>query len=429
MFIIGALIFGLVCIRRRDLISWLPAYIAGSLSEILRLISEVDYDLYYLIGLGFSSLTVIFMIVAVYQEYYMTFFKSSKIGLTSILQITIFQQILSIGLQVIIGILLLIAFFMILRITIRKRTPTYAIFCIILLCGILNLITLALRDAGVEGADEIFQFSSIVMATNVLLTGLVALIEERLVNSETKYRQAFNRAEFYKDLFIHDINNILQNLQFSLDIISQNLKKVGQNKKLDELITIAMDQVNRGAELGLNVKKLSDLEVGAIKIKPVELSVLLKQAIEYIKSKYEDEDMKIVLKGNKDKIFANANILLEDVFKILLNNSLRYNKSSLKEILINISKEVADFGVNVRIEFVDNGIGIPNEMKKTLFRPVYKKNKDFRRIGLGLLLVNEVINNLSGKIWIEDKMIGDHTKGTKFILIIPEAHGILEIER
>lgn len=97
--------------------------------------------------------------------------------------------------------------------------------------------------------------------------------------------------------------------------------------------------------------------------------------------------------------------------------------------MINISKEVEDFGANLRIEFIDNGIGIPNGMKKTLFRPVYKKIKDFKRIGLGLLLVNEVIKSLSGKIWIEDKVLGDHTKGTKFILLIPEAHGILEIER
>ncbi len=79
MFIFGAIIFGFVCIKRRDLISWLPAYIAGSLSEILRLISIVDYDVYYLIGLGFSSLTVLFMITPVYREYYMAFYKSPKL--------------------------------------------------------------------------------------------------------------------------------------------------------------------------------------------------------------------------------------------------------------------------------------------------------------------------------------------------------------
>jgi hypothetical protein len=279
MFIIGTIIFAFVCIKRRDLIAWLPAYIAGSLSEIFRLISIVDYDVYYLIGLGFSSLTLLLMITAVYREYYATFYKSVKPKINSIFQISVIQAIISIGLQVIIGILLIIAFFMILRITLKQRTPTHAFFCFILICGILNLIALALRDAGVEGAQEFFEFFSIVMTTNLLLTGLVALIEERLVRSETKYRLAYSRAEFYKDLFIHDINNILQNLQFSLEIISQNLEDYEEKNKLEELIMIAKGQVNRGAELGSNVKKLSDLETGKIKNKPIEVLNVLEQII------------------------------------------------------------------------------------------------------------------------------------------------------
>jgi signal transduction histidine kinase len=298
-----------------------------------------------------------------------------------------------------------------------------------LFCGILNLIALALRDAGLESAEEFYQFSSIVMATNLLLTGLVALIEERLVNSEMKYRKAFNRAEFYKDLFVHDINNILQNLQFSLDIITKNLGDLEKKEEIEELIMIAKDQVNRGAELGLNVKKLSDVEIGAVKNEPIELFKLLDNAIKYIKTKFTEEKFKIDIEGERKRIYVNANILLGDIFKILLNNGLRYNNSSSKEILIKIYKEIKDFGSTIRIEFIDNGVGIPDEMKKRLFQPVSKKTKNFKRIGLGLLLVNEVIQSLFGKVWVEDRVLGDHKKGSKVVLLIPEAHGILDIKR
>ncbi|MFX0038266.1 MAG: sensor histidine kinase [Promethearchaeota archaeon] len=429
MFIIGTIIFAFVCSRRRDLISWLPAYIVGSLSEIFRLISEVNYDVYYLIGLGFSSLTLILMILAVSREYYTTFHKTTKKKIITIFQILEFQIILSIGLQVIIGILLLAALFLILRVALKKRTPTHAFFCFILICGILNLIALALRDAGLEGAEEFFQFSSIVMATNLLLTGLVALIEQKLVSSETKYRLAFNRAEFYKDLFVHDINNILQNLQFSLEIISRNLEDNDKKDELEELIMIAKGQVNRGAELGLNVKKLSDLEIGVIKNKSIEVINTLNQVINDIKTKFPDYLVKIDISSDLEKIFVNANILLEDVFRIIIINGIKYNDNKIKEILIKISKEIKDFGSNIRIEFIDNGVGMPDSMKRNLLQPVYKKTKDFKRIGLGLLLVNEVIGNLSGKVWIEDKVLGDYTKGSKINLLIPEAHGILDVER
>ncbi len=339
------------------------------------------------------------------------------------------QLIISIGLQVIIGILLVIALVMLLRIALKKRTPTYYFFCFILACGILNLIAVIFRDAGIEGAQEFFEFSSIVMATNLLLTGLVALIEERLVNSEKKYRLAYNRAEFYKDLFIHDINNILQNLQFSLEIISENLADYNIKENFDEMILIAKDQVNRGAELGLNVKKLSDLETGSIKNQTIEVFKVLEELIKNIESEFPKENLKFVLSNEDEKIFVNANSLLEDVFRIILINAIKYNNNDKKEISIKISKEIRDFGSNVRIEFIDNGIGIPDMMKKSLLEPVFKKTKDFKRIGLGLLLVNEVIRSISGKVWIEDKVLGDYSKGSNFVLLIPEAHGILDIER
>ncbi len=429
MILIGTIIFAFVCIKRRDLVSWLPAYIAGSLSEIFRLVSRIDYDLYYLIGLVFSSLTLLLMIIAVSHEYYTTFYKKSKLHIILFFQISIIQLFISIGLQVLIGFLLFIALFLILRITLRKRTPTHAFFCFILICGILNLIALTLRDAGLEGAEEFYQFSSIAMATNLLLTGVVAIIEDKILRSENKYRLAYNRAEFYKDLFVHDINNILQNLQLSLEIISQNLDGYEKKEELDELVKIAKSQVDRGAELGLNVKRLSDFEIGAFKNESIDLYNILDQATNNLKTQFSEEEIKIDIIAKRDKTRVFANILLEDIFGIILNNAIRYNNNPNKEIVIKISTEVKDFGSNIRIEFIDNGIGIPDVMKKTIFQPVHEKTKDFKRIGLGLLLVNEVIRSFSGKIWVEDKIQGDYSRGSKVVILIPEAYGILDIER
>ncbi|MFX0034407.1 MAG: sensor histidine kinase [Candidatus Hermodarchaeota archaeon] len=429
MFIFAALVFTVVCSKRRDLISWLFAYIAGSISEIFRLISQEDYDVPYLIGLVFSTLTLLLIIFAVSREYYQTFYQSLKTQAPSTVLLLIMQQFVSISLQVIIGILLFIALFLILRIYLKKKTPTHAFLFFILICGILNLVAIALRDVGISGAEEFYLFSSIVMGTIMLLTGIVALIEERLVKSEKKHRLAYNRAEFYKDLFVHDINNILQNLQFSLEIISQNIKIYENKENLDELINIAKGQVIRGAELGLNVKKLSDLEIGAIKNEAIELFNILECVISETKKKFPEEEIEIEIESITNKIFVFANILLKDIFRIILNNAIKYNESPVKEILIRISKETRDFGSNIKLEFIDNGVGIPDAMKNDILQPVYKNIKDFKRIGLGLLLVNEVINSFSGKIWVEDKVIGDYTKGSNIVLLIPEAYGILDVER
>ena len=431
MMILATLIFAWVSYKRRDLVSWLFAYIAVTFSEIFRLVSQEEYDLFELISITFSALSVILIIIAVSIEYFQTFHKTSitKTNPLILILLVTFSQLFYFGLQLIIGVLVLIAIILIIRVYSNKRTPTHAFLCFILICGLLNLIAALLNQGGIEGAEEFYQFTNTIMTTILLITGVVALIEDRLVRSEKSYRMAYNRAEFYKDLFVHDINNILQNLQFSLEIMSQNLEGYERKEELDELVKIAKNQVNRGAELGLNVKKLSDLEMGAIKNEPIEIYNVLEQIITDIKIKFSEEEIKIDIIGDRDKIYVNANILLEDVIRIILNNAIRYNDNPIKEISIQISKKVKDFGSDIKIEFIDNGVGIPDIMKKTIFQPVYKKTKDFKRIGLGLLLANEVIRNISGKIWVEDKVQGDHTQGSNVIILIPEAYGILDIER
>ncbi|MFX1376104.1 MAG: hypothetical protein ACFFA0_09850, partial [Promethearchaeota archaeon] len=351
--ILATLIFASVCFKRRDLFSWAFAYIAVSLSEVFRLFSQAQYDTLELISITFSALGVLVFIIAVAKEYFQTFLKKPKTLATTFLLFINGQIIATIGLQSSIALFLFIALFLSIKIYFKKKTPTHAFMSFILSTGILQLIASILRDIGIPGGNDFLEFTRIVMATMMLITGVIAIIEDKIVRSESKYRVAYNRAEFYKDLFIHDINNILQNLQFSLEVISQNLGDSEKKENLDELVKIANNQVIRGAELGLNVKKLSDLEIGVIKREPIKLYDILDNAINVIKTNFYKEEIKIEFARKPEIIFVNANVLLEDVFRIILNNAIKYNDSSIKEILIKISKETNEFGSNIKIEFKD----------------------------------------------------------------------------
>jgi signal transduction histidine kinase len=117
-----------------------------------------------------------------------------------------------------------------------------------------------------------------------------------------------------------------------------------------------------------------------------------------------------------------ANKLLYDIFRILLNNAIQYNDNQEIEVSIKISKHQEDKKNYIRMEFRDNGIGMPEKMKESIFHNIYEKPKSHKRIGLGLLLVKEVIHSFRGIIWAEDRIKGDHNKGTNIILLIPEAY-------
>ena len=77
------------------------------------------------------------------------------------------------------------------------------------------------------------------------------------MESEKQYRDAYNQAEFYKDVFTHDINNILNAIQLSTDLTSYYLN---DPDKLKELTDIIVKHVDRGADLVKNIQKLSKLD-------------------------------------------------------------------------------------------------------------------------------------------------------------------------
>ncbi len=104
----------------------------------------------------------------------------------------------------------------------------------------------------------------------------------------------------------------------------------------------------------------------------------------------------------------------------LLINAIQHNKNEIPEILIKISKELQEGKDYMRIEFIDNGLGVIDSRKMEIFQREINEENTPSGIGLGLLLMKRVIKSYDGKIWVEDRIPGDYTKGSNFIVLIPE---------
>ena len=249
----------------------------------------------------------------------------------------------------------------------------------------------------------------------------MVIAEQNLKESEIKYREAYDRASFYKDLFAHDINNILQIMNSSAELISLQLKDSNQIEDIENIANIIKKQVSRGTKLVNNVRILSELEDSEISIQPTKADDMLLKSIEYVKKAYTDRNINVEIDCPDDEICVIANELLQDVFENILINAIKYNENPSIEILINILRWTYENNAYYRFEFIDNGIGIQDERKRLIFE---RKNGDLRSdkgMGLGLSLVSKIVNYYNGKIWIEDKVKGDYSKGSKFIIILPES--------
>jgi PAS domain S-box-containing protein len=245
--------------------------------------------------------------------------------------------------------------------------------------------------------------------------------EKILKKSEKKYKDAYNRAEFYKDVFAHDVSNILQGILSSIELCKLSLKITQTQISLEDLYDMIEDQVNRGAKLVSNIRKISSTNDFENSITPINVCNLIDISLENIRNMFPKKQIFSKCNTEYEVIFVKANSLLQDVFENILHNAVKHNKNSIIEIQVNILKEVQDKINFIRLEFIDNGLGIPDAQKLTIFQKGTLESSSFNRLGLGLSLVKKLVESYQGKIWVEDRVKENHKKGSKFIILIKEA--------
>ncbi len=245
--------------------------------------------------------------------------------------------------------------------------------------------------------------------------------EQELRKSEKLYREAYERAELFKDVFTHDINNIFHNIKSSAELISLLKAKSGSLDNLDEFFQIIDNQIDRGVKLINNVQKLSKLEESEIILRNVDVYEVLDEAIQFAHKSAQDKELDIQIDKKNPNLSVKANEFLLDVFENIMHNAIKYNQNQPIKIQINICKMENSKNSYILMEFMDNGIGITDGNKQMIFQKGYKKDSHVRGMGIGLSLVKKIIESYNGKIWVENRIKDDYSQGSNFIIEIPEA--------
>ena len=141
----------------------------------------------------------------------------------------------------------------------------------------------------------------------------------------------------------------------------------------------------------------------------------------------EDDVMEIVeaRQHQLDFIHLETDVMLNlDHAKMLLaltnlfNNAVKFCQPQHGQI----SVKATEHPTEIRIEVSDNGVGIPEEHAKDIFRPFHQVEDHMTRrhggMGLGLSISKAVIEAHRGRIWAESE---GQNKGSTFIVSLPKA--------
>ncbi len=184
------------------------------------------------------------------------------------------------------------------------------------------------------------------------------------------------------------------------------------------MIEKPLEIVGHSSKLIDNVKKLRKLEAGEVRSETMDLGKVLSE----VKTEYQDTvgrdiSIRYTPVTGYDLI---ANELLPDIFSNLVGNAIKHTTGPLS-INIELSKVSLNGDQYYRVSVEDNGPGVPDGLKNKLFSEMKKDEHKALRRGIGLQLVKTLVQELNGKVWVEDRVKDDYSKGAKFIVMLPVA--------
>ena len=261
----------------------------------------------------------------------------------------------------------------------------------------------------------IFIIDNLFRGIMFVIVGFATATLSRYLLKAEELNKAHEDMRFYRDLLIHDTNNILQAIRSSSELY--HICKNDENRKdeIDEYINIIEKQTIRGVSLIHNVLKLSEFEEKEIILIQTEALTVLREAVSFMYKRFIEKTINIEILAENSSYYIYANDLLIDIFENIIINAINYNVNDTREIVIKVSQE--EINNYVKIEFLDNGVGVEDVRKKKIFQNEGRAIKSQKGMGLGLTLVKKIMESYDGTVWVEDKILGDHTQGSNFILL------------
>jgi len=172
-------------------------------------------------------------------------------------------------------------------------------------------------------------------------------------------------------------------------------------KSEESLYESILDSSERQLQLVNDLAEVARLEGKTIQfnLKPISLKDVFSKVI--IEIKPFAREKKITIHDEVPKhlpLVLVDPVRLEEVFINLLTNAIKYNKKG-GDVWVSSEEK----GAHVEVHVKDNGIGIAPEDQIHLFQKFWraKDTKAIEGTGLGLFIVKQMVELMSGRVWCE----------------------------
>ena len=175
-----------------------------------------------------------------------------------------------------------------------------------------------------------------------------------------------------------------ERLDKSLDICLREVKRL--KKIVDDMLVLSKSEKNK-----IDLNNLDEIDPRLIIDEVIDQYRILNSNVKY--SVNIEDNIKIKIDPND----------LKQLLVIFIDNAIKYNNKDNIEIKIALNKEYD----KVKLEVIDNGMGISEDEIKNVMKRFYKVDKSRvhnNSFGIGLSIADRIINNYNGSLNIESEL-------------------------
>ncbi len=280
---------------------------------------------------------------------------------------------------------------------------------------ILFLIVLqsSINNSGIPEVEKIF------IITAILFTLIAALIFYKISQVRKIDSEKLVKINKMKDTLIrliaHDLKTPFTVIFGYTDILRQDFNKLDDEEKL-----MYLDSIRRASHL--SVQLLENLTMWSksyadklpINRNDINIGDAIKESIYLLEPTASNKNIQLSADVVENMCgYADEN-MIKTVLRNLITNAIKFTNEGG---YVKISGERT--GKEIKVVVEDNGIGIDDTVKATLFNldefVSAEGTAGERGSGFGLVLCKEFIDKNNGKIWVESEV----GKGSKFMFTVP----------
>ena len=233
--------------------------------------------------------------------------------------------------------------------------------------------------------------------------------------AEEELRKKNEELKNFVDVVSHDLKNPIISIQgFSSRLLKKYQEKLGEKGRM------YLEQIKASARrmevLVSDLLALSRIGQVVSRFKDVSSLKIVTNVTSGLQGRLEEKGVELVVADDLPTIYCDEKRIYH-VFDNLLVNAIKFSGGT-KNPKIKIGYQ--DRGGFHQFYVRDNGIGIDPKYHRKIFEMSLrlKEIEDEEGTGLGLVIIDRIVNNHGGKVWVES----EKGMGASFYFTLPKAY-------